>query len=127
MQSVVERPLSDPLPTHGLGDQAEGLRRLFSSQPVVLTVAACETELIAAYARIKRLVHERNCHHFQVSISRARSEREAHKVFDNLQRVAREYLGVRLEYLGMAEKTEKSPAATTCARHGRAGRQGPML
>lgn len=124
MQSVVEQPLSDPLPQHGLGDQAEGLRRLFSSQPVVLTVAACETELIAAYARIKRLVHERNCHHFQVSISRARSAQEAHQVFDNLQRVAREYLGVRLEYLGMAEEAAMPPVAASRARRSGAGRQG---
>lgn len=95
--------MSERLPTPTPGDQAEGLRRLFGGQPIVLTVAATETDLIDAYARIKRIAFERNCHHFQVSISRARSAAEARRVFENLQRVACEYLGVRLEYLGMAE------------------------
>ena len=127
MQRIVERPLSESLPAPGPGDQAEGLRRLFGSQPVVLTVGALDTDLIDAYARIKRLVHERNCHHFMVSVSRARSAREARKVFDNLQRVAHEYLGVRLEYLGMAEEGQTSrPAVTRNGRGGR-GRQESML
>lgn len=107
----MSEPLSTPLP----GDQAEGLRRLFGSQPIELTVAARETDLIDAYARIKRIAFERNCHHFKVSISRARSAEEARNVFDNLQRVAREYLGVRLEYLGMVEAREP------LARPGRGG------
>ncbi|WP_126444159.1 hypothetical protein [Sulfuricystis multivorans] len=100
--------MSEQLPAPGPGDQAEGLRRLLGSQPIELTVAACETELIDAYARIKRIAYERNCHHFKVSISRARSAEQARNVFDSLQRVAREYLGVRLEYLGMA-KSEGTP------------------
>ncbi len=119
--------MSESLPAPGFGDQAEGLRRLFGGQPIVLTVAACETDLIAAYARIKRIVHERNCHHFRVSISRARNATEARKVFDNLQRVAREYLGVRLEYLGMADEAGTPPTATPPARRAGTGRQGSML
>ncbi len=84
-----------------LTDQAEGLRRLFATPPVALTVAARETDVIDAYARIKRLAHEQCCSHFRITITHARSSEEAQTVFDNLQRVAREYLGVRLEYVGM--------------------------
>lgn len=85
-----------------LVDQAEGLRRLFATPPVALTVAARETDVIDAYARIKRVAHEQCCNHFRITITHARSSEEAQTVFDNLQRVAREYLGVRLEYIGMA-------------------------
>ncbi|MFN3884237.1 MAG: hypothetical protein ACK4Q4_05690 [Rhodocyclaceae bacterium] len=111
--------MSEPLPAPAPGDQAEGLRRLLRGQPIVLTVAATETDVIDAYARIKRIALERNCHHFKVNISRARSAKQARNVFDNLQRVAREYLGVRLEYLGMAEGGE--PPRSGASRPGRGG------
>jgi len=84
-----------------MGDQADGLRRLFGAPPVTLTVAARDTAVIDAYARIKRAVHEQGCRGFHIAISHARNAEEAQTVFDNLRRVAHEYLGVRLEYLGM--------------------------
>lgn len=94
--------MSELLAHASLGDQADGLRRLFATPPVTLEVAARETDLIDAYARIKRVAHEQCCNHFRIAITHARSREEAQNMFDSLQRVAREYLGVRLEYLGMA-------------------------
>lgn len=85
-----------------MGDQADGLRRLFGASVVTLTVAARETDVIDVYARIKRVVREQGCGHFRIAVTHARTAEEAQTVFDNLQRVAHEYLGVRLEYLGMA-------------------------
>ncbi len=92
--------MSDLRAHAGMGDQADGLRRLFATPPVTLEVAARETDVIDAYARIKRVAHEQSCGHFRIAITHARTEAEARSVFDNLQRVAREYLGVSLEYLG---------------------------
>jgi hypothetical protein len=85
-----------------LGDQAEGLRRLFGAPAVTLAVAARETDVIGAYALIKQIAHEEGSGCFRIAVTHARSAEEAQTVFDNLQRVAREYLGVRLEYIGMA-------------------------
>jgi MinD-like ATPase involved in chromosome partitioning or flagellar assembly len=85
-----------------MGDQADGLRRLFGAPPAMLAVAAREADVIDAYARIKRAVHEHGCKCFRITITHARTPEEAHTVFDNMRRVAHEYLGVRLEYLGMA-------------------------
>lgn len=90
--------MSEHLAPHAMGDQADGLRRLFGMQAVTLTVAARETAVIDAYARIKRIAREQNCGCFRIAVTDARSAEEAQTVFDNLQRVAREYLGVRLEY-----------------------------
>jgi len=105
----VERRLSD-LRRHGelAGDQADGLRRLFGPAAVTLTVAAHETAVIDAYVTIKRVAHEQCCGCFKIAITHARSANEAQAVFDNMRRVAHEYLGVHLEYLGMA-----APAAGT--------------
>lgn len=86
-----------------MGDQADGLRRLFGASAVTLTVAARDTDVIDAYARIKRAARERSCRRFRIVISHARSAAEARALFDNMERVARDYLGVRLEYLGMAD------------------------
>lgn len=84
-----------------IGDQADGLRRLFDTSTVTLAVAAREADVIDAYALIKRIFREQNCSHFRIAITHARSAEEAQSLFDNMQRVAREFLGVHLEYLGM--------------------------
>ncbi|MDO9602055.1 MAG: hypothetical protein Q7J02_07055 [Rhodocyclaceae bacterium] len=92
-------------------DQADGLRRLFGASAVTLAVAARETDVIDAYARIKRVAREQGCGHFRITITHARSAPEAQAVFDNLQRVTREYLGVRLDYLGMTtQQADGAPA-----------------
>lgn len=85
-----------------LGDQADGLRRLFGPPAVTLAVAAREAAVIDAYALIKRLVQEDGSGCFRITITHARTSAEAQAVFDNMRRVAHEYLGVRLEYVGMS-------------------------
>lgn len=90
-----------------IGDQADGLRRLFGARAVTLAVAAREGDVIDAYVTIKRTAREQRCRHFRIAITDARSDEEARTVFDNMCRVAQEHLGVRLEYIGMAS----APAA----------------
>lgn len=93
-----------------MGDQADGLRRLFGSQAVELTVGVRDTDVIEAYARIKHAAGRAGCRHFRITIARARSAEEAGTVFDNLRRVAHEYLGVRLEYAGMLPAAGRNPS-----------------
>lgn len=89
------------MPSHH-HDQAAGLRRMFSEPAVTLAVAAREAAVIDAYALIKQVVREEGSNCFRIAITHARSAEEAEAVFDNMRRVAHEYLGVRLEYAGMA-------------------------
>jgi flagellar biosynthesis protein FlhG len=67
---------------------------------LVVVVAAQGTAITHAYALIKRVVqdHSRDC--FQIAVTRARSQEEARAIYDNMRRVAREHLGVRVDYLG---------------------------
>ncbi|MCX8086964.1 MAG: hypothetical protein N3C63_08715 [Rhodocyclaceae bacterium] len=83
-----------------LCDQADGLRRLFGAPVATLAVAAREDAVIEAYALIKRLVREEGGSCFRIAIAEAKSEAEARALFATMQRVAHEYLGVRLEYAG---------------------------
>lgn len=103
-------------------DQAEGLRRLFSMPPVTLAVAAREEALIEAYGLMKRVVQEEGCGSFRITITHARTEAEAQAVFDHLRRVAHEYLGVRLEYLGLMPGGSGLAQALAAGCQGAAGR-----
>ncbi|MDX9993778.1 MAG: hypothetical protein RBS28_00545 [Rhodocyclaceae bacterium] len=109
------------------GDQAAGLRRLFGAPAVTLAVAAREADVIDAYALIKRIVSEEGSGCFRIAITHARSAEEAAALFDNMRRVAHEYLGVRLEYLGMTSALAAGAAETAAARPRGAGRHDSVL
>lgn len=66
----------------------------------VVVVAAHGAAITHAYALIKRIFQEHQRETFQIAVTRARSPEEARAIFDNMRRVAREHLGVRLDYLG---------------------------
>lgn len=66
----------------------------------VVVVAAQGAAITHAYALIKRVSQEYGRENFQIAVTRARSSEEARAIYDNMRRVAREHLGVRLEYLG---------------------------
>jgi flagellar biosynthesis protein FlhG len=69
---------------------------------MAIVVAAQGAAITHAYALIKRIAREQGRDGFQIVITRARSHEEARAVFNNMRRVAREHLGVRLDYLGAA-------------------------
>jgi flagellar biosynthesis protein FlhG len=66
----------------------------------VVVVAAQSAAITHAYALIKRIYQDYNRDRFQIAVTRARSPEEARAIYDNMRRVAREHLGVRLDYLG---------------------------
>ncbi len=69
---------------------------------MVVVVAAQAAAITHAYALVKRIAHDHGRGIFHVAVTRARSAEEARAVFGNMRRVAREHLGVRLEWLGAA-------------------------
>jgi MinD-like ATPase involved in chromosome partitioning or flagellar assembly len=110
-----------------MGDQADGLRQLFGGPAVTLAVAARETDVIDAYALIKQVAHDEGCSYFRIAITHARTAAEAQNLFDNLQRVAREYLGVRLEYVGMAKPPREQAGIDAPSRFGWAAVRDSVL
>jgi len=71
-----------------------------AARHMAIVVAAHCAAITHAYALIKRIAQERGRDGFQIVITRARSREEARAIFDNMRRVAREHLDVRLDYLG---------------------------
>lgn len=66
----------------------------------VVVVATQGPAITHAYALIKRIFQDYGRDRFQIAVTRARSPEEARAVYDNMRRVAREHLGVHLDYLG---------------------------
>lgn len=66
----------------------------------VVVVATQGAAITHAYALIKRIFQDYGRDRFQIAVTRARSPEEARAVYDNMRRVAREHLGVHLDYLG---------------------------
>ena len=73
-----------------------------AARHMAVVVTAQSTAITHAYALIKRIAQERGRSDFQVAITRAKSREKARAIFDNMRRVAREHLDVRLDYLGAA-------------------------
>jgi flagellar biosynthesis protein FlhG len=72
-----------------------------AARHLAVVVAAQGSAITHAYALIKHLAAERGGRGaFQIVITRARSPEEASAIFGNMKRVAREHLGVRLDFLG---------------------------
>jgi flagellar biosynthesis protein FlhG len=74
-----------------------------AARHMAVVVAAQGNAITHAYALIKHMAQERGRDGFQIVITRARSGEEARAIFDNMRRVARGHLDVRLEYLGAAD------------------------
>lgn len=77
-------------------------RLAVAARHLAMVVAANGNAITHAYALIKHMAQERGRDGFQVAITRARSPEEARAIFDNMRRVARSHLDVRLDYLGAA-------------------------
>jgi len=70
------------------------------SHHMVVVVTADSEAITRTYALIKRLVKERGHHGFHLAITRARSGKEADRIYHNVMTTALKHLGVRVSYLG---------------------------
>ena len=86
-----------------VGRQGHLSRLAAAARHMAVVVAAQSSAITHAYAMIKHMARERGRSGFQIVITRARSNEEARAIFDNMRRVARGHLDVRLDYLGAAE------------------------
>ncbi len=80
------------------GDHLSPLARM--ARHIALVVAAQGSAITHSYALIKRIANDHGRDSFHLVVTRAKGREEAQAIYDNMRRVARERLGVRLDYLG---------------------------
>ncbi|HEX5362685.1 MAG TPA: hypothetical protein VFW59_00290 [Gallionella sp.] len=79
---------------------------------LLVVVEATPEGITDSYALIKRLALENSRLQFDIVVNKVASEKAAMTVFDNMSKVARSKLSVRLEYLGYVPLDEKIRYAT---------------
>lgn len=96
-----------PPPGRGAGKAVPASPSLASGAALLVVVEATPGGVTEGYALIKRLALKDMRQQFGIVVNRAGSERAALTVFENMAKVARRNLSVRLEYLGCIPADEK--------------------
>lgn len=94
------------------GQAAAVSSSLASGAGLLLVVEATPAGITDGYALIKRLALENARLHFDIVVNKVTNEKAAMTVFENMAKVARSKLSVRLEYLGCVPLDEKIKYAT---------------
>lgn len=71
-----------------------------ASEQVVIVISGSAASLTGAYALIKIMSQEYDRQHFMILVNKVDSEVESLRIYQNLYKVARQYLSVTLEYAG---------------------------
>lgn len=71
-----------------------------ASEQVVIVISSSVASLTGAYALIKIMSQEYDKQHFMILVNKVNSEVESLRIYQNLYKVARQYLSVTLEYAG---------------------------
>lgn len=83
-----------------------------ASEHVVIVISGSAASLTGAYALIKIMNQEYAKEHFLILVNKTDSEIESLTIYQNLYKVARQYLSVSLEYAGFIPSDEKLHHAT---------------
>lgn len=83
-----------------------------ASEQVVVVVSGSAASLTGAYALIKIMSQEYAKQHFLILVNKVDSEAESLAIYQNLYKVARQYLSVTLELIGYIQSDKKLRSAT---------------
>ncbi|GAB4119602.1 MAG: MinD/ParA family protein [Sideroxydans sp.] len=89
---------------------------LSGAEPLLLVLNPTASGITESYALLKQMALQNGRQAFAIVVNRVGSEHEALTVFDNMARVARHHLQVRLDYLGYIPLDEKMKRATQLHR-----------
>lgn len=98
------------------GQAAAVSSSLASGAALLVVVEASPSGITDSYALIKRLALENARLQFGIAVNKASSEKAAFTVFENMAKVARRNLSVRLEYLGCIPLDDHLRCATQMGR-----------
>ncbi len=87
-----------------------------ASEQVVIVISGSVGSLTGAYALIKIMSQEYAKQHFLILVNKVETEEEALAIYQNLFKVAYQYLTVTLEFIGYVYSDEKIRSATQLCR-----------
>lgn len=77
-----------------------------ASEQVMIVISGSAASLTGAYVLIKIMSQEYSKQHFLILVNKVDSETESLSIYQNLYKVARQYLSVTLEYIGYIQSDE---------------------
>ncbi len=83
-----------------------------ASEQVMIMISGSAASLTGAYALIKIMSQAYAKQHFLILVNKVDSENESLAIYQNLYKVARQYLSVTLEFIGYIQNDEKLRSAT---------------
>lgn len=83
-----------------------------ASEQVMMLISGSAASLTGAYVLIKIMSQEYTRRHFLILVNNIGSEAESFAIYQNLYKVARQYLSVTLEYAGYIPSDEKLHSST---------------
>ncbi len=87
-----------------------------ASEQVMIVISGSAASLTGAYVLIKIMSQEYSKQHFLILVNKVDSETESLSIYQNLYKVARQYLSVTLEYIGYIQSDEKLRNSTQLCR-----------
>ena len=78
-----------------------------ASEQILIVISGSVASLTGAYALIKIMSQEYSRQHFLILVNRVDSETESLAIYQNLYKVARQYLSASLEYVGYIPNDDK--------------------
>jgi flagellar biosynthesis protein FlhG len=92
---------------------ATGASSLATGLPIMLLVVdGTSTGITESYALIKKMTLAQGRAQFRIVVTKVAHEQEARSVFNNMDKVARRHLGIRLDYFGYVPFDAKQQRAT---------------
>lgn len=101
------KPVDVVLVDTAMGNSSHVLPLSLASQQVLIVLSGSASSITDAYALIKVMSREYAKRHFQVLVNKVTSEHHATAIFENLSKVARQYLSVSLDFMGCILLDEK--------------------
>ena len=112
----LSKPIDVVLVDTAIGGASHVLPLSLASQQVLILISGSASSITDAYKLIKILSKEYAKQHFLILVNKVESEQKAQEIFNNISKVARQYLSVSLEFMGCILNDEKLKRATQLCR-----------
>jgi len=110
------KPIDVVLVDTAIGHASHVLPLSLASQQVLILLSGSVSSITDAYRLIKIMSNEYAKKDFLILVNKVESEQKAQEIYNNISKVARQYLSVSLEFMGCILNDEKLRRSTQLCR-----------